>query len=135
MNKYDAYIYLLFALKVIFILLAIANLYMKTTNQLNTPTAKNIAYWKSRVDFVFTFLMSLLLIYLFYPSKTPVFINDETRLLIFLFGIILIVTAEWSVFFTEARWFTDLQQILSQPQQGQPQQQRRPYHIAYRQVQ
>ena len=133
MNRYDAYVYLLFSLKIIFILLAIANLYMKSTNKLNTPTGQNIVYWKSRVDFVFTFLMALLLIYLFYPfSKAPVRINEETKVLLFLFGVILVVTAEWSDFFHEARWFIELQQILveRQPVQKQVQRPQRPQRQA-----
>jgi len=114
MDKYDMYIYLLFALKILFILLAIAHLYMKKTNQVNSPTDKTIVYWKSRVDFIFTFFMALLLIYLFFPrSNRETRVNGETKLLLFLFGIILVITAEWSDFFHEAKWFAYLQQILA----------------------
>jgi len=115
MDKYSAYIYLLFTLKILFILLAIAHIYMKNTNQINSPTDKMIVYWKSRVDFIFTFFMALLLIYLFFPrSNREARVTGETKLLLFLFGIILIITAQWEVFFREAKWFANVQQVLAQ---------------------
>jgi hypothetical protein len=51
------------------------------------------------IDYLIFFIisMSILLIYHFNPrfSKTP--INEETSLLFFLFGWIIILTAKWSL--------------------------------------
>jgi len=40
-------------------------------------------------------------------------ITKETKLLLYLFGFILILTAQWNVFVTEAPWFQDLRRVLS----------------------
>lgn len=116
MDKYTMYIYLIFAIKIIFIVLALANKYFIAKKKTNTPIAISVSYWKARVDFIFTILMAGLLVYLFYPQQNipSVIISGETKLLMFLFGVILIITANWSSFFTEAIWFQDLQQIISQ---------------------
>jgi hypothetical protein len=49
--------------------------------------------------------MAILLIYQFHPrlSKKP--INQETSLLFFLFGWVLLFTAKWSIFIKEAHWY------------------------------
>ena len=48
--------------------------------------------------------MSILLIYHFKPGKNKP-ISEETSLLFFLFGWILIFTAKWSIFVKEAPWY------------------------------
>jgi hypothetical protein len=48
--------------------------------------------------------MSILLVYYFKPGVRPP-INSETAFLFFLFGIILILTAKWSLFVEEAPWY------------------------------
>jgi hypothetical protein len=52
--------------------------------------------------------MAILLIYYFNPrfSKKP--INEETSFLFFLFGWILILTAKWGLFITEAPWYKQI---------------------------
>ena len=116
MNRYDLYIYLIFTVKILFIILALTNRYLIFKKQQNTKLYKTVSYWKPRADFVFTFLMSLLLIYLFYPNSTntSVIITGETKLLMFLFGIVLIITAQWNTFITESKWFTIVQQVIGQ---------------------
>jgi hypothetical protein len=39
-------------------------------------------------------------------------IDSETKILLYLFGIILLVTADWKDFFHETKWFQYLQQII-----------------------
>jgi len=48
--------------------------------------------------------MSLLLIYHFKPGNNKP-LSEETSLLFFLFGIILVLTAKWSIFVKEAPWY------------------------------
>jgi hypothetical protein len=111
MTVYDYYIYLIFFVKIIFILLAITHIYLKNTD--NTDLDKNILYWKERVEFIFICLMSVLLIYIFNPRLNKEFIiNSETRLLLFLFGFILVITAKWDIFIEESKWFTNLKEVL-----------------------
>ena len=116
MNKYELYIYLIFTVKIIFIILALTNRYLIFKKKQNTALYKTVSYWKPRTDFIFTFLMSILLIFLFYPNPNNISVNitGETKLLMFLFGIVLIITAQWNTFVTQAKWFTELQQIIGQ---------------------
>ena len=73
----------------------------------------NIEYWKERIEFVFIFLMALLLIYIFNPKIPHTnLLNFEVKLLIYLFGFILLITAEWKLFFYESEWFKYLQQAI-----------------------
>ena len=54
-------------------------------------------YFKERLELMFKFFMSLFLIYVFFPQhKTPIELNSEMRLLLYLFGFVLLLTANWS---------------------------------------
>lgn len=113
MNYLTSYIYLIFLIKFIFIILAVIYLYLKAKKKDNTNLGKKIEYWKERTELVFIILMSLLLIYLFNP-RTPqtVIINGNPKILLFLFGIVLLITANWKNILTPAPWFTNLQTII-----------------------
>ena len=113
MNYFDMYIYLIVAVKVGFILMAASHQYYKIKGKENTSSFKKAKYWKERFEFIFIFLMALLLIYLFNPRNIidqP--LNYETKLLLYLFGFILIITAKWELFFKEAVWFKNLQKMI-----------------------
>jgi hypothetical protein len=57
--------------------------------------------------------MAVLLIYLFNPRKNRmVMINNETQMLLFLFGVVLIITADWKIFFKESNIFKKIQFVL-----------------------
>jgi hypothetical protein len=55
--------------------------------------------------------MSILLIYHFNP-RNPVPVPKDTNILFFIFGLILLFTANWSLFFKEAKWHNLLSQLL-----------------------
>jgi Ca2+/Na+ antiporter len=128
MSFLEAYIFFIFFIKIIFIILAIVNLYLKKqipdeekdtdkekTNKIKKQLEmqQKIEYWKTRIELLFKFLMSLLLIYIFNPRQNRInLINYEAKLLFFLFGIILIVTADWKQIFEESQIFIDIQSIL-----------------------
>jgi hypothetical protein len=113
MSYFKTYIILVFLVKIIFICLAITNLYLKRNHMASSDLGLTIQFWKYRVEFIFTFLMSLLLIYIFNPTANKIYkINYETMLLFFLFGIILLITSNWNSFITEAVWFQEFKQIL-----------------------
>jgi len=117
MSIYNNFVRIIIVTKVIFVLLAAFNLYLKMTKRGDSDLDKSIEYWKSRVEFVFIFLMSLLLIYVFHPTiDRRVLINKETRLLLFLFGFVLIITANWEDFFKESHTFKMLQMLLGKRQ-------------------
>ena len=108
-KEIDYLIFFIILVKIVFIISTIGHIYFSHST---IKSAKNIddklIYFKERTEFVFIISMSILLIYHFNPrfSKTP--INSETSLLFFLFGWILILTAKWSLFITEAPWYKEI---------------------------
>jgi hypothetical protein len=113
MNYLSIYIILIFAVKIAFMTLAIYRLYIKSKNPQDKKLLTKIEYWKARSEFTFITLMSILLIYLFNPrANNTNMINSETKLLLYLFGFVLLLTENWSTFIHEALWFKDFQQIL-----------------------
>jgi hypothetical protein len=94
-------------------ILAVYGLYLTHKKETNTTKYKNIEYWKMRVEFVFTSLMAFLLIYLFNPRTSRAnMVTGETKILLYLFGFVLLITANWSVFIKESIWFQHIQQTL-----------------------
>lgn len=108
-KEIDYLIFFIILVKIVFIISAIGHIYFSHST---IKQAKNIddklIYFKERTEFVFIISMSILLIYHFNPrfSKKP--INSETSLLFFLFGWILIITAKWGLFITEAPWYKEI---------------------------
>jgi peptidoglycan/LPS O-acetylase OafA/YrhL len=56
-------------------------------------------YWRLKTEFIFTICTALLLIFIFRGKTNIIYITDEMRILFYLFGFLLIVTADWSSFF------------------------------------
>jgi hypothetical protein len=96
--------------KIIFIILAISEQVIKRKKTNNKKMIQNLGFWKDRFEFIFKAMMSVLLIYLFNPRADNMkFINYETKLLLYLFGFILIITANWNIFFKESPIFKLIQ--------------------------
>jgi hypothetical protein len=126
MSFLDTYIYFIFFIKIIFVILAIVNLYLKKQIPVEEKdknksdkikkqieTQQKIEYWKTHIELLFKFLMALLLIYIFNPRQNRIqLIDKEAKLLFFLFGIILVATADWKHIFKESQIFIDIQSIL-----------------------
>jgi hypothetical protein len=113
MNYFDNYITLIFIIKFIFLALAITNIYFKIKGDVKSNVSIEIKYWKERVEFVFIFLMALLIIYLFSPrANRTTMINLETKFLFYLFGFILLINAKWQEFFKESKGLIYLQKIV-----------------------
>ena len=105
-KEIDYLIFFIILVKIVFIISAIGHIYFShSTIKQAKHIDDKLIYFKERTEFIFIISMSILLIYHFNPrfSKTP--INSETSLLFFLFGWILILTAKWSLFITEAPWY------------------------------
>jgi phosphatidylglycerophosphate synthase len=121
MEYFDMYIILVIIIKVLFVITAITHLYYKTKGEIGTKKDKEILYWKDRLEFIFIILMAFLLIYLFNPrQQKPHIIDKETKILLYLFGFILLITAKWGAFFDEAKWFAYLQYILGKRNLSKP---------------
>lgn len=113
MNKYDLYITFIILLKIGFILLALTHVYFKFKHQEHSPTDEKVLYWKERIEFIFIITMALLLIYVFNPrSNNLELIDKETKILFYLFGFILLITAKWESFMKESKWYINIQEIL-----------------------
>lgn len=113
MDYFNKYVNLAFLFKIVFAILAVLHLYFKFKGKAGSETDKKIVYWKERVEFVFIFLMSLMLIYLFYPRSTkPIIIDFETKLLLFIFGIIILIGAKWDIFIEESPTFKKVQEVV-----------------------
>lgn len=113
MGVYNIFIRLLIVLKITFIILALIHFFDIINKKTNSELDVNVEYGKSRVEFIFTILMSVLIMYLFYPRREKtLLINNETKLLLFLFGIVLIITARWTDFIDTSKWVGQLQDSL-----------------------
>ena len=103
MNKYDMYVTAIFVIKIGFILMAITHVYLEMKGKEKTDLDKKILFWKERFEFIFTALMSVLLIYIFNPRYNNInLIDKETKILFYLFGFVLIITAKWRIFFKQS---------------------------------
>ena len=115
MDKFNIYITLVFMIKLGFILMALTHIYLKVKDESDSDLDKKIVYWKERFEFIFILLMALILIYLFNPrTDRIVMIDGETKILLYLFGFILLITAKWADFFREAEWFQYLQNSVGE---------------------
>lgn len=107
------FIYLIFAVKICFISMSVTHIYLKVKGKSDSDLDKKVFYWKERFEFIFFLLMAILLIYLFNPRmERNVIINGETKLLLYLFGIVLLITSNWDTFFHEAEWFQYLKKSV-----------------------
>lgn len=113
MNKFNISIAIIFAVKLIFIGLAGFAVYVKHKQPINDNLLNKLNFWKDRFEFIFIVLMSFLLIYLFQPRVNRLYmIGEETKFLIYLFGVILLVSAKWDLFFKESPLLIDIQQSV-----------------------
>ena len=90
--------------------LVLTHLPESITKHIHISDAK-LVYWKQRAEFIFIVSMACLLFYHFIPGHLKP-ISKETSILFFLFSFILIITAKWSLFFAEARWYKQLSNAL-----------------------
>jgi len=112
MNNFDKYVTFVFLFKILFAILAVVHLYFQVKGLAGSKTDTKIEYWKERVEFVFIALMSLMLMYLFYPRSTKEIVIDyETKLLLFVFGVIILIGAKWDIFIKESPVFKKIQKV------------------------
>ncbi len=110
-------IYFVIFIKVIFLVMVISHLYLENVS--NDQDLKNkysaaTLYWKERTEYIFTICMAILLIFIFHPWSHHMkrYMTPEIQILFYLFGWILIITSNWSVFFKEAPWYKNIVSAL-----------------------
>lgn len=110
----DYFIFFIILIKLVFIFSAIGHLIFSHAKNPKAQTlSPKLLYWKERTEFVFIICMAILLVYHFNPrfAKKPV--SEETALLFFLFGWILIFTSKWDIFIKEASWYKQIVSYLN----------------------
>jgi hypothetical protein len=111
---YTAYILFVFFIKILFVLFAVIEKYYIIRHKEDTDFRKKMTFWKTRLEFIFVFLMALLCIYLFNPFiNETVLIDNNTQVLLFVYGFIILITADWKTFFHESPWFINLQKLIA----------------------
>ena len=102
----DFFIIFIFFIKIVFIVSAIGHIILShSTSDKAAKIDPKLLYWKERTEFIFIISMAVLLIYEFNPRLQKKPIGQETGLLFFLFGWVLILTAKWNLFITESPWY------------------------------
>jgi hypothetical protein len=113
MKSFDILITFIILIKVLFIIFSLIHLNFIIKKDEENKINIEVVYWRNRLEFIFTISMAILLIYLFNPRyNNQNLITPETKLLLYLFGFILIIIAEWGEFIKENKLFTYLQTVF-----------------------
>jgi len=90
---YDIYLLFIVGIKILFIVSALGFFYYSHFAKTPNTLAKSTQFqtWKERTEFVFILSMTILLMYLFYPRREPTEIDRESRILLFIYGCILLI--------------------------------------------
>ena len=100
------FIYVIIGIKVLFLFSTLSNLFLTKiikNDILIEKYSKTLNKIKEQTEFVFIILTSILLIAIFYPRQNNMkYIDNHVKLLFYLFGWILIITAKWNLFFQKS---------------------------------
>lgn len=114
MKSFNYFISFIIIVKVLFIVFSLTHLYYKLKGQEEDKINLESVYWRGRLEFIFTISMAILLIYLFNPRYNhEKMITHETKILLYMFGFILIIIAEWGEFIKENKFIEYLQKIVA----------------------
>jgi hypothetical protein len=106
----------LIVVKIIFAITAVGDILIKyffDTNVNADMLDQKFLYWKHLTEFVFVVSMSLLLIFIFNPwRKHQIYITKEMSILFYLFGYILLFTADWDTLGKMPPWFAQIKSSL-----------------------
>ena len=112
------YIIFIFIIKLLFLYFAIQtkhySLKLKTEpkNKEYLQKEQINSYWKDRTEFIFILLMSLLILRLFNPRSTkPLYLDYETKLLLCIYAIVILITANWQLFIGDSPELKYIQSI------------------------
>jgi len=108
---YSALVYTTFAVKIAFILSILSDKYLIKFQPSNAQMIKKFALMKTQLDFVFILLMSTILIVNFGPWVTYVNVDTETKILFFVYGIIMPLEADYTTFLSQSVFFQYLKNL------------------------
>ena len=107
-NFYNMFVIFVIILKIIFIFFVVLTKYykykLKNSNKTQIAYYTNqynlIYFWKEKIENIFMICMGFICVIIFNPFKNyQFFIDKETRLLLFLFGIIIFFTTDWDLLY------------------------------------
>ena len=99
MQSYFYFLLIIFFFKIINTLLDVIIFYHKILNITDSDT---VIFWSNIMDFMYKFSMGVLLLFIFGPAVVigKLCINDKyTLYLMQVFGVVLIINANWNLFF------------------------------------
>jgi hypothetical protein len=120
---YDNYVIFVIIIKILFVIFAVISRHYqkkiksagnnKSEVQEYTQKYNWAIYWKERLEFFFLISTSLICIIVFYPFYSePIFIDRHTKILLFIYGFIVLITLNWNILGTLPPWFVSLQNIV-----------------------
>ena len=114
MNSYDYFIYYIVLNKILFVVFGVWHFILVRENKGETEFSLSLHNWKEYCEFIFIACMAILCLYLFNPFlEIRPTINYETRVLLFVFGCIVLLNCKWDLFFEQSKWFTLLQYFIT----------------------
>jgi hypothetical protein len=114
MSSYDFFIAYIILNKLLFVFFGVWHFVIVRENVGETELSYKLNIWKEYFEFMFVISMALLTLYLFNPIlEVRPAINFETRVLLFIFGWIVLLNCKWELFFEQSKWFTLLQYFIS----------------------
>lgn len=107
-------VYFIIVIKIMFLISTLGVIlfsFYKKDSSTSKMFQEQFSYWKHVMEFIFMASMALLLVFIFSPwhKHHKVYITEDLVFLFFLFGCILLITLDWSLFFTESKVFKALQ--------------------------
>jgi hypothetical protein len=103
-NVYYIFLIFIVIIKILYIFFLLLVLYIQYVHPEETKLLEDMKYWRNRLEFIFIANMSILLTYLFYPRETPLSLDTETRFLLYIYGIFVLLTPNWFTFFQDSKW-------------------------------
>lgn len=110
------FVLFLIVVKIIFGLTTVGDILIKhffKKTEKNDLLDQQFVHWKQLTEFIFVISMSFLLIFIFSPwFSNQIYITREMSILFYLFGYIMLFTANWSVVIKEPEWFKRIKMSL-----------------------
>ncbi len=89
---------------------AISGYYLKP----DTSLAKLVIFWKERFEFIFIASMAILTLIIFRPfQNNNIYITPHEQLLFFMYGNIILISADWNLFITQSTILKKLRSVIS----------------------
>ena len=85
---------IIIGIKLIFLIFVITHSFVKGQN---TAFEKNVLHWKEKMEFFYMMSMILIILFVFFPyGKNIRFLTKKMCHLIFLYGIISLISLNWA---------------------------------------